>query len=265
MPAWLLWTLRAQVGVVYVFAGLAKLNPDWLLRAQPLRIWLSAQRDFPVLGPWLSEPWFAYLMSWSGAAFDLGIVGLLLYGRTRVTAYAMLVIFHVLTGLWFPIGMFPWIMILSATLFFAPDWPRRFLRFAAAPVTTRARAPASPLLASLCALHIAVQIALPCYQHLRGFDSAWTGRGFNFAWKVMLAERAGTVTFRVHDRERNRELTVSPARYLTASQTHAMAQDPELVRAFARHLAEELPLARTQRGRSMQMPSCRSTAAPPSA
>ena len=30
MPVWVIWTLRAQVGVVYLFGGIAKLNPDWL-------------------------------------------------------------------------------------------------------------------------------------------------------------------------------------------------------------------------------------------
>ena len=29
-PAWSLWLLRFQMGVVYSYAGLAKLNPDWL-------------------------------------------------------------------------------------------------------------------------------------------------------------------------------------------------------------------------------------------
>jgi hypothetical protein len=29
-PAWTLWLLRAQMGVVYFFAGVAKISPDWL-------------------------------------------------------------------------------------------------------------------------------------------------------------------------------------------------------------------------------------------
>ena len=42
-PVWTLWLLRAQLGAVYVFAGIAKMNGDWLLEAQPLRIWLQDQ------------------------------------------------------------------------------------------------------------------------------------------------------------------------------------------------------------------------------
>ena len=45
------WLLRFQVGVVYAFAGLAKLQSDWLVRALPLELWLPARADVPVLGP----------------------------------------------------------------------------------------------------------------------------------------------------------------------------------------------------------------------
>ena len=129
VPAWVIWTLRAQLGAVYLFAGAAKLNPDWLFHAQPLRIWLSnAAPDAPLIGALLRETWTAYAMSWAGAAFDLAIVGLLLWRRSRLWAYAVLAAFHVLTGLLFPaIGMFPWMMIAFALVFFPPDWPRRLL------------------------------------------------------------------------------------------------------------------------------------------
>jgi hypothetical protein len=44
-PAWVVWALRFQVGMVYFFAGLAKLNGDWLLRAEPLATWLPARSE----------------------------------------------------------------------------------------------------------------------------------------------------------------------------------------------------------------------------
>ena len=54
-PVGRLWLLRAQVGVVYLFAGIAKLNPDWLFHAQPLRIWPYNNSDVPFLGELLTE------------------------------------------------------------------------------------------------------------------------------------------------------------------------------------------------------------------
>ena len=37
-PAWGLYLLRFQVALVYIFAAIAKLDPDWLIHAQPLSI-----------------------------------------------------------------------------------------------------------------------------------------------------------------------------------------------------------------------------------
>ena len=120
------WALRAQLAVVYVFAGLAKLNPDWLFDAQPMRLWLADRTHVAVVGPLLDEPVVAYAASWAGACFDCTIVAWLLWRRSRPRAYAALVAFHLATGALFMIGVFPWVMIVSALIFFDPDWPRCF-------------------------------------------------------------------------------------------------------------------------------------------
>jgi len=243
MPRFLLLVLRLQVAVVYIFAGAAKLSSDWLLDAQPLRIWLAAQSS---AAPWLAEPACAFAASWLGAAFDLGIVALLLMRRTRAFAFGAVVLFHAATGLLFPIGMFPWIMVACATLFFAPDWPRVWLPARSTGVRTwRAARPLLPVLA----LHAAVQVLVPLH-HLSIRDSAWTHQGFDFAWKVMVAEMAGTVRFAVRDAQSLRTRWVTPEDELTALQARALAQDPRLIVAYARHLART-EYART--GRKVQI------------
>ena len=65
VPAWTINLLRFQVAIVYLFAGLAKVNADWLLRAQPLRIWLAARSDLPIIGDWLQQLWIAYAATFS--------------------------------------------------------------------------------------------------------------------------------------------------------------------------------------------------------
>ena len=88
-PAWVLWLLRFQVGVVYVFAGLAKLQPDWLVRGEPLGIWLSARHDTFLIGPVLAQAWAPLVFSWAGFLFDLTIVGWLLWRRGQSGAKKM--------------------------------------------------------------------------------------------------------------------------------------------------------------------------------
>jgi hypothetical protein len=118
IPSWTIDCLKVFVGVVYFYAGLAKLNSDWLVEAQPLAIWLPAKYYIPLLGELLQQRWVHYGFAWSGAAYDLLIPFLLFWRPTRILAFVLVVIFHVLTRVLFPIGMFPYIMIISALVFF---------------------------------------------------------------------------------------------------------------------------------------------------
>lgn len=248
VPRWMLLVMRLQVGVVYFFAGVAKLNRDWLLDAQPLRIWLAARADLPLVGWLLEYPATAYAASWLGALFDLSIVFLLFSRRTRRLAFAAVVLFHLCTALLFPIGIFPWLMTCAATLFFSPDWPRRwFERFVGrasaqaaqeAGVATDAYVPPA-WLGYLLAAHCFAQVALPLRQFFQVQPSAWTLSGFNFAWNVMVAEKSGHVTFRRRDRSSGEVETIEPRRFLARFQELAMAQDPALVQKAALFLAAQ--------------------------
>lgn len=125
VPTWTIWILRFQIGCVYFFGGLAKLVPDWIFYAQPLRIWLVRSTDFPVIGHFFAYPISGYIFSYAGLLFDLLIPFFLLKSKFRPWAYAFVLLFHTLTWRLFPIGMFPWVMSFSALLFFSPSWPLR--------------------------------------------------------------------------------------------------------------------------------------------
>ncbi len=250
MPRAMLWALRLQVGVVYFFAGVAKLRSDWLFEAQPLRIWLGAQRDLPWIGPLLGSVQAAYAASWLGLAFDLSVVSLLLWRRTRRLAYVSLVLFHMLTWLLFPIGMFPWIMMAAATVFWEPDWPVAALQAWRPELLPAVKSVAAMprWLSAVLALHLSFQVSVPLSRHLLNPDSAWTLVGFDFAWNVMAAEKAGYVRLILEDTQSRQRTKLDPSRYLTPSQVHAMAQSPALVRDFARYVARQM---RAETGRSV--------------
>ena len=133
VPVWTLWLLRFQIACVYLFAGLAKLNGDWLVRGLPLGIWLPASGDAPLIGPLLTRPTTALVMSWAGAAFDLTIVGWLLWRRSRPFAYLAVVPFHLATVPLFRLGMFPLFMMAASLVFFPPGWAGALLRRRPAP------------------------------------------------------------------------------------------------------------------------------------
>ena len=45
VPRWSLDAIKLLLTIVYLYAGLAKLNSDWLIHAMPLKIWLPAKVD----------------------------------------------------------------------------------------------------------------------------------------------------------------------------------------------------------------------------
>jgi vitamin K-dependent gamma-carboxylase len=237
VPAWALYLLRLQVGLVYFYAGLAKLGGDWLLAGQPLGTWLAARTHTPLVGPHLDEPLVALAVSWAGFLFDTTIVLWLSWRRTRVPAYLALVGFHTVTGYWFNLGMFPFIMSAAALVFFAPDWPRRWLR-RPAPSPDPVRAPGR-VAAALLAAYCAFQALVPLRHLLYPGDVLWTEEGMRFAWKVMVREKHGSVTFHVRSPEAGWAVQVSPRQYLTSKQEREMAGQPDLILALAKHVAAD--------------------------
>ncbi|MEM6960832.1 MAG: HTTM domain-containing protein [Myxococcota bacterium] len=261
--------LRSQVAMVYLFAGFAKLNHDWLFDAEPLATWLSAHTDLPLVGPFMESVYTAYAMSWAGAIYDLSIVFLLSWSRTRYWAYGVSIVFHCLVWWLFPIGVFSWVMLASATLFFDPSWPRRVLeslqhrlrahRLRAlkpsalhrsdpdgsalvleplekqhfAPEKTRALGVGATL---AIGVYLLLQVLIPMRFAFFPGNVLWTEQGFRFAWRVMLIEKTGQLEYVVHaDSKRYR---IAPRRELSAQQARMVATQPDMIHQYALRLAQ---------------------------
>ncbi len=267
VPRATLWAVRTQVAAVYVFAGAAKLNPDWLLRAEPLRTWLMVRSELPVLGPLLTHEMTAYAFSICGAAYDLTIVAWLSWRKTRAFAWTAVVVFHVLTAALFRIGLFPWIMIALSCVFFEPDWLRRVV----ASVRDRWRheprgswpptpdsgspstAPASGAAematftrgqGAVVGLLLCLQLLFPLRQWLYAGNRMWTEQGFRFAWNVMLMEKAGHMEFVVRDGNTGRSYRTDGEMLLTPLQRKMASTQPD----FLLQVAHEIGRRSSSRG-----------------
>jgi len=122
VPAWTIYIIIFQLCCVYFFAGLAKLNYDWIFRAMPMAIWLPERANYPILGYFFQFKETAFLFSYFGAFYDLTIWLFLLNRKTRPLAYIAVIVFHVLTKMLFNIGLFPMIMMISTLIFFSGKW-----------------------------------------------------------------------------------------------------------------------------------------------
>jgi vitamin K-dependent gamma-carboxylase len=231
VPFWNLFLLRGQLVVAYFYSGVAKLNADWLLDAQPVRYylaqarWIEDYRKFLTDGQMLrvkqvlQSPEFAYFLSWSGAAFDVGVGFLLLFRRTRIFGMVLILIFHSTNHflIFNDIGWFPLLGILTALIFFEPDWPQRCWNWLRQPRITRpdlpwfitgavlfpmigaslgwksrpatARAsknptPHSQTAAFFAIIWLSLQTLVPLRHFVIPGDARFTWEGLSFSWRL---------------------------------------------------------------------------------
>lgn len=249
VPQWTIDSIKLLLGIVYFYASLAKLNSDWLFKAMPLKIWLPSKYDLPILGDLLQQEWVHYVFSWSGMIYDLTIPFLLLYRPTRVFAFVLVVIFHVLTRVLFPIGMFPFIMIVSALIFFDAGLHHKILRwisvlFSFAKTTFDNRRELKypgfqkNLLYPVVGIFFIIQLLFPWRYLAYPGEIFWTEEGFRFSWRVMLMEKAGYAHFKVVDKETGKRFYVDNSDFLTPFQEKQMSFQPDFIIQYAHYLAD---------------------------
>jgi len=242
LPAWCLGLLRFQLGIPYLYGGIAKIESDWL-QGYPLKMWLQRSGDVPLIGATLQQAeWAPLVFSYGGLLLDLLIVPLLLFPRTRWFAYLAGLGFHVLNSQLFDIGVFPWLMIGATLLFFPADWPRRLVRL------PKPIAPASELLPKFnrragwamagLAIYGAWQILLPFRAALYPGSATWTEEGHHFAWHMMLREKDVGIRFYIRNPQTGEGGVADARSFLTERQMSRMAKDSDMILTFVHFLRD---------------------------
>ena len=248
IPAWSVNSIKLLLGIVYFYAGLAKLNSDWLFNAMPLKIWLPSKFDIPFIGGVLSQEWMHYAFSWGGAVYDLAIPLLLLYRKTRTPAFVLVVIFHVMTRVLFPIGMFPYIMIVSTLIFFDASVHHKILtlfskvfqiaknKFDNNKALFLKKGNFTTFKYAIVILFLVVQMIIPFRYLLYPGELFWTEEGYRFSWRVMLTEKSGYAQFKVVDGETGRWFYIDNTDFLTPFQEKQMAFQSDFILEYAHFL-----------------------------
>jgi len=203
---WHILIFKLQLSLVYFFAGLAKINSDWLLRAQPMGTWLPGKYQLPIIGSIMHYRELAFLFSWVGCLYDLTIWIFLWFRRARGLAYVAVIVFHVMTGILFPrIGMFPYIMMTTTIIFFSSRFHEIILSYIGggipvdkvdAEVVAHSR---HFFTSKLILFYLIVQLILPLRHTFFEGNLFWHEQGYRFSWRVMLMEKNGYTSFIVRD------------------------------------------------------------------
>ena len=252
VPNYFIFIFQLQLAIVYFYAGLAKLNYDWMVNALPLKIWLPSKSNLPLFGTLLQKEWVAYLFSWSGAFYDLCIPFLLFYKRTRIWAYLLVIVFHLLTYALFQIGMFPFIMIGATLIFFSEEFhlnviskANKLINYKHTSIELIGEKPrAEPILniirmnrnIAFFSFFIFLQITIPMRYLLYPNNLYWTEEGYRFSWRVMLMEKAGYAIFKVQDPKTNLKWEVKNYEFLTPNQEKMMSTQADMILQYAQFL-----------------------------
>lgn len=238
-------SIRILLTLVYFYAGLSKINSDWLFEAAPLNIWLPSQSHLPLIGPILNFKLTAYIFSWFGAFYDLSIPFFLWNKKTRVYAFLAVVIFHLLTWILFPIGVFPWVMIFSTLIFFSGSFHQKIVDKVnlifnnSKPVPINSILNLRPILKFGFIIFFAFQIIWPWRYLAYPGKLFWTEEGYRLGWRVMLMEKAGYINYLVKDPVSQKSFEVEPSDFLSPNQEKQLSTQPDLILQFAHFLKEK--------------------------
>tara|TARA_Y100000589_G_C26963555_1_gene551645 strand:+ start:50 stop:685 length:636 start_codon:yes stop_codon:yes gene_type:complete len=148
----------------------------------------------------------------------------------------------------FPIGVFPFVMIISTLIFFSEGFHEKLISVVQKiiPFRSEMRNPklilppskkSRILLSSLLSLYITIQLFVPMRYLFYDGKLFWNEQGYRFSWRVMLIEKAGYTQFYIHD-QKGRKKLIDNSKYLSKQQEKMMSTQPDMILQYAHHLRD---------------------------
>jgi hypothetical protein len=256
VPAWSLWILRAQFEILYIYAGVVKINSDWL-NLEPLRTWLTARADMPIVGYLYSQDWAIAVAAYGVILLHIAGAPLLLWRKTRLAIFVIYTCFHILNHFTFNIGIFPWFTLFGTLVFFDPDWPKQLWHKVQSLLTnTNSAAKPNPhaiptnhntlyysnrpwlqvSVMGFITMWFLFQVLIPLRHFFYPGNVNWNEQGHRFAWQMKLRDKEGFADFTIVDPKSGKNWYVRPEDYLTPRQARKMATQPDMILQFAYYL-----------------------------
>lgn len=233
------WHVHLFIGiylVVYTYAAIAKLYPDWY-HGIPLDIWFKAKSERPIIGAFYGWEYAPMLFAWGGKFFDFLIIPMLLWRRTRWVAVGLSLVFHILNSITFEIGTFPYMMIVSIVLFFPPEQIKaRFFKNKQDPELQNVELPKNRILTQVVLVgYLTIQLLLPLRHHLYEGNVFWTEEGHRLSWRMMLRSKRGSASFEIRDNDNNL-IHHNVHDHLTNKQFYTMSTHPDMIWQYVQYL-----------------------------
>lgn len=240
MPNWCRWVFIVQLFIVYTYASIAKIYPDWL-DTSVIKLLMQNKSNFPVVGQLLQNEGIHYFIAYSGILFDGLIIPLLLFKPTRKYAFFTSIFFHLFNSFVFHIGIFPYLSLAFCLFFFEPETVRNiFLKKKKLYTQNEIKIPSyKSVFKSVFIVYFVIQIILPLRHYFIQDDVLWTEEGHRLSWRMMLRAKSGNINFRVVDNATNNLIPIKLNEYLTKKQQRSLRTKPDFIWQFSQRLKKQ--------------------------
>ncbi|NHM01699.1 HTTM domain-containing protein [Flavobacterium difficile] len=235
IPRWMPYLLLFQVAILYFYAAIAKLYPDWL-DGTFSKILLNGITQRQFLLDIFNQKWFLLTYAYAGILFDLLIVPALIWKKTRKLAIIASFGFHLFNAYSLKIGIFPF-LALSFIVLLYDTIPFKFLNSkeeinAVTDINTK-------FFTLFFVPFFIVQIVLPLRHHFIKGDVLFTEEGHRLAWRMMLRERKGAINIKIVDKKTGMFHYHNYASELTQKQIKLLSHSPDIIWQYCQRIKNE--------------------------
>jgi hypothetical protein len=177
-----------------------------------------------------------------GIIFDLLIVPLLLFKKTRMLALLASLTFHLFNAIFLEIGIFPFFALTFALFFYEPETIRSvFLRRKTSIETDNGHSNyyGKKIVYFLIIPYLIIQLLLPLRHHFIEGDVLWTEEGHRLSWRMMLRERNGFIYIRIKDLKTGKLSVYDYRKNLTDKQIQNLATKPDFIWQYCQYIKKE--------------------------
>ena len=240
MPYWVSLLFIIQVAIVYFYAAIAKFYPDWL-NGTFTRILLTGTTSNEFFLALFSNKYFYLFIAYAGILFDLLIVPLLLFKKTRTIALVASLSFHLFNAIFLQIGIFPFFALTFSLFFYPPEKIRKlFLRNK--PVFNESVAEnhfGKQIFLFFLLPFLFIQLLLPLRHHLIEGDVLWTEEGHRLSWRMMLRKRDGFINFKIKNNNTGEMTSYDYHKNLSPKQARTLATKPDFIWQYCQKIKQE--------------------------
>ena len=239
MPQWCSMVFILQMFIVYTYASVAKIYPDWL-DTTVMELLLKSKQHYLIVGELLQQKGLHYILAYGGILFDGLIIPLLLFKRTRKWAFVVSIFFHLFNSFIFQVGVFPYLSLAFSLFFFEPKTIQQlFLKkktfYSKAEVIVPNHQ--KPFVIAMV-IYFSIQVLLPLRHYVIKDSVLWTEEGHRLSWRMMLRTKSAATSYKVVNNSNDEAFTVNLDDYLSPKQKRIASTKPDGMWQFAQHLKQ---------------------------